>query len=198
MAVINLRGVPDDLARALKVEAAERGKSLRDVCIERLQIRTGDKTALPEKNRGSSGGAPARGPESRSVLLGPKTTRSQVPAGHRLVAAAEVQQLLGEKASPDTARSLTDHALAGEQPRRAGKSPIRVKKGQSLAEVLPVSEAKAAAARETEAYLAEHPPKAEWVSDAALPEIRPKVPEPARCKVCFGLLPYHQIKGCKG
>jgi hypothetical protein len=37
MSDLNIRKVPDDLIRALKIEAAENGKTLRDVCIERLE-----------------------------------------------------------------------------------------------------------------------------------------------------------------
>jgi plasmid stability protein len=38
MGDLNIRNVPDELQRALKVEAAESGKTLREICIDLLSF----------------------------------------------------------------------------------------------------------------------------------------------------------------
>lgn len=41
MSVLNLRGVPEELVRSLKVRAAQRGVSLREYCVECLRKEVG-------------------------------------------------------------------------------------------------------------------------------------------------------------
>jgi hypothetical protein len=41
MSVLNLRGVPEELVRSLKVRAAQRGVSLREYCVECLRREVG-------------------------------------------------------------------------------------------------------------------------------------------------------------
>jgi hypothetical protein len=168
MARLNLRKVPDELHRALKSQAGFLGITLEERCLSLLSYgaavqnwdggkgKTGAvlKTALPEKNRGSSE-VPARevpprfgsldnlppDPERRAGKTPIRVVKGQTltdtlagqerrsggtrPRGlsdkgiDRLVAAANAQHLLGDKASLATARSLADHALgekSGEVP----------------------------------------------------------------------------------
>jgi hypothetical protein len=46
MAVLNLRDVPEEIMRSLKVDAAASGKTLRELCLERL-VPDGGKSWLP-------------------------------------------------------------------------------------------------------------------------------------------------------
>lgn len=51
MAVLNLRDVPEEIMRSLKVDAAASGKTLRELCLERL-VPDGGKSWLPVTIKG--------------------------------------------------------------------------------------------------------------------------------------------------
>jgi len=80
MGVLNLRGIPDDLIRRMKVRAAENGVTLRDECLEIIRrhcgVVAGDGGSEGEDAAGGKGG---RGAGRSSV---PVLQKAKKPAKH--------------------------------------------------------------------------------------------------------------------
>ncbi len=87
MAVLNLRGVPDELAQRLKADAALAGVSLRDYCVRLLS------------GRGVEGHA-AGGNESQVVASARERCAPRIASSHTQARKAKPQQQVSSPAAP--------------------------------------------------------------------------------------------------